>query len=315
MLRFSLVKRPGKTSREATSHVILVTPKITYLCMNYDALKKIAELAIAEDLKAGYDITSDNVIDPDLKVPFEVNTRDATVVCVRPVTELLLGQTGIEYILHKSDGEMVQENETIISGYANSLALLKVERVFLNFIQRSCAIASITRKFVDKVAHTNAKIRGTRKTTPGMRCMELYAIKVGGGENYRDSLSDKVLLKDNHIAISGGVKSAVNSLRSSLGEVYITVECDTFQQVREAASLNVGTILLDNMSVEEIKNCVGYVRGVRPSIAIDASGGITLETVVRIAETGVDYISVGMLTHSINGTDIGIDVSVDDCVS
>ncbi|WP_448605844.1 carboxylating nicotinate-nucleotide diphosphorylase [Neorickettsia risticii] len=276
--------------------------------MDYEALGKIITLALNEDLGFGCDITTENTLPCDLVASFDVNARKETVACVEPLAKVIFGQSGIEYFLNKQDGDRVLPGECIIRGCGSAHVLLRIERVFLNFIQRSCAVAAATRQFVDAVSHTKAKIRDTRKTTPGMRCVERYAVKVGGGESYRNSLNDRVLLKDNHIAICGGMTPAVHKLKKSLGDIYITVECDTFDQVKEALSVDVDSILLDNMSVGEIIDCVTYIRTASSRVKIDASGGVTLATVKEIAETGVDFISVGMLTHSIVSADIGIDV-------
>ncbi|KYH12286.1 carboxylating nicotinate-nucleotide diphosphorylase [Neorickettsia sp. 179522] len=276
--------------------------------MDYEALEKIVEFALDEDLSLGCDITTENTLPRDLVVSFEVNARKETVVCVEPLAKVIFAQSGIEYFLNKEDGDRVLPGECIIRGCCSARLLLRIERVFLNFIQRSCAVAAATKQFVNAVSHTKVKIRDTRKTTPGMRCVERYAVKVGGGESYRNSLNDMVLLKDNHIAICGSMTAAVCNLKESLGDVYITAECDTFDQVKEALSVDVDSILLDNMSVKEIVDCVRYIRNASPRVKIDASGGVTLATVKEIAETGVDFISVGMLTHSIISADIGIDI-------
>jgi nicotinate-nucleotide pyrophosphorylase (carboxylating) len=186
--------------------------------------------------------------------------------------------------------------------------VLTAERVALNFVQRLSGVATLTRQFVDAVAGTTARIADTRKTTPGLRVLEKYAVRCGGGSNHRFALDDMILVKDNHIALCGGITPAVERARANIGHsVKIEVECDTLDQVREAADARADIILLDNMTPEQLREAVAIIDGRALS---EASGGVNLQTVAAIAQSGVDIISVGALTHSARALDLGLDIEL-----
>ena len=270
---------------------------------------KLIDLALAEDLSDQGDITSKNSIDPQKSVDFFVNTRQKLVSCTEPIADIMFKNFDIDYQIIKKDGELVDANQTIIAGRCKALDILQIERVFLNFIQSTCGVSTITNQFVQKIKGTNAIIRDTRKTTPGMRSLQRYAVSVGGGQSYRMSLSDKILIKDNHIASCGGIINAINRIRSSIGQdCYIAIECDNDAQVKDSAKMCVDMILLDNMSPTQLAYCVEWAKSLYPQIKLEASGGVSLQNVEEIAKTGVDYISVGMITHSAPSKDIGIDI-------
>ena len=205
------------------------------------------------------------------------------------------------------DGSRVDAGEALLHISGATRTLLRGERVALNLAQRLCGIATLTSAFVDAVRHTGAKITDTRKTVPGLRFLDKYAVRASGGHNHRYSLSDGVLIKDNHIAACGSITEAVRRVRARAPHtINIEVETDTLAQVEECLACKVGVIMLDNMDLATMRQAVERIGG---RAVIEASGGVNLETVRGIAETGVDIISVGALTHSIRACDIGMDWS------
>ena len=272
--------------------------KILFSDIIYSALK--------EDLGEKGDITSNSILMNE-KVNFTINARENLVVCGIPILEEIfnMNKKYIEYEIHKKDGDVTGKNSTLVSGEALAVRLMSIERVILNFIQHASGIASITRQFVNEVSGTKAKIRSTRKTTPGLRTLDKYSVHVGGGENYRNSLYDGVLIKDNHIASCGSITLAIQKLRMNLKNEYIAIECDNISQVEESLCNNVDMILLDNMSVSEIKEAVGIVNG---KAVLEVSGCVNIRNVRNIALTGVDYISIGCITNSFKNKDIGLDI-------
>ena len=203
------------------------------------------------------------------------------------------------------DGTWVQAGETVLNISGPVIDLLKAERIALNLLQRLCGIATLTRQFVDRVQKYKVKITDTRKTTPGLRSLEKYAVQVGGGYNHRFNLTDGVLIKDNHIAACGSIREAVERARRKIPHtIRIEVETDTLKQVEECLKCGVDIIMLDNMDLSMMEKAVKLIGG---KALVEASGGVTLETVENIAKTGVDVISVGALTHSVKACDIGMD--------
>ncbi len=204
-----------------------------------------------------------------------------------------------------ADGRSVSAGDTLLTVSGPVVDLLKAERVALNLLQRLCGVASFTARFVEKTKLYPARITDTRKTTPGLRMLEKYAVRAGGGYNHRFNLSDGVMIKDNHIAACGSLTRAVEILRESTPHtIRIEVETDTLDQVRECLECDVDIIMLDNMDMESMKQAVTLING---RALVEASGGVNLETVAAIAATGVDIISVGALTHSAPSCDIGMD--------
>jgi nicotinate-nucleotide pyrophosphorylase (carboxylating) len=203
------------------------------------------------------------------------------------------------------DGEPVAANGTIAEVRGDARALLTGERPALNLLCHLSGIATLTHRFVERVAGTKARIADTRKTTPGLRALEKYAVRCGGGANHRFGLDDAVLIKDNHLAIAGSIAAAVDAVRRSVGHtVTVQVEVDTLDQLREALDAGVDAVLLDNMTREELTHAVGLIGG---RAVTEASGGVTLDTVAAIARSGVDLISSGALTQSAPALDIGLD--------
>lgn len=204
-----------------------------------------------------------------------------------------------------ADGERVNAGEVLMTVSGSVRSLLRGERVALNLIQRLCAITTLTRQYVDAVQGLKVSIVDTRKTTPGLRMLEKYAVRVGGGRNHRYSLSDGVLIKDNHIAACGSIRQAVEKTRAAVPHtIAIEVETDTLEQVQECLECRVQIIMLDNMDCNTMRQAVSMING---KALVEASGGVSLDTVRGIAETGVDIISVGALTHSARSCDIGLD--------
>ncbi|MCI5195607.1 MAG: carboxylating nicotinate-nucleotide diphosphorylase [Candidatus Electrothrix sp. AW5] len=211
----------------------------------------------------------------------------------------------ITYSQPIADGQRVDSDDVLMTINGPVHSLLRGERVALNLVQRLCGIATLTRQYVNAVQGLTVSIVDTRKTTPGLRMLEKYAVRVGGGKNHRYSLSDGVLIKDNHIAACGSIRQAVEKVRAAVPHtIAIEVETDTLEQVQECLECGVQIIMLDNMELATMRQAVTMING---QALVEASGGITLSTVWGIAQTGVDIISVGALTHSVSACDIGLD--------
>jgi len=203
------------------------------------------------------------------------------------------------------DGNILYPGEVIATLQGEARYLLMGERTALNFLQRLSGIATLTRRFVDRCQNTKVKILDTRKTTPGLRLLEKYAVRVGGGRNHRMGLYDMILIKDNHIAMAGGIDEAIRRAKKSRKKVGLEVEVKNLKELREALGLKVKRIMLDNMGVREVKKAVELAKG---TTKLEVSGGINLRNVRKYAETGVDYISIGALTHSARALDISMEI-------
>lgn len=269
-------------------------------------IKRAIQTALAEDIGAG-DITSSATLPEDLVYNGRFLSKAPGIIAGLQVAELVFKQVDERIIFTPltADGTAVFPGEIIaaISGPARSL--LTAERTALNFMQRMSGIATLTRRFVDAVAGTRAVILDTRKTAPGLRAIDKLAVRQGGGQNHRAGLYDMVLIKDNHIAAAGGITTAVTRARAAAHQLPIEVEVKNLNELAEVLPLNVDRIMLDNMSLAEMKEAVGIVNGRCP---LEASGNVTLETVAAIAATGVDYISSGALTHSVTALDISLNL-------
>jgi nicotinate-nucleotide pyrophosphorylase (carboxylating) len=267
--------------------------------------------ALEEDLGRAGDITSAATI-PD--------AREATARLAARKPGVLAGLACAAEAFHqidpavqiralKRDGDRLQAGETVAEITGDARAILSAERTALNFVTHLSGIATLTAAFVDKVKHTNAKIICTRKTLPGLRALEKYAVRCGGGMNHRFGLDDAVLIKDNHVAVAGGVAAALKAARASVGHlVKVQIEVDSLDQLAEVLKTGgADSALLDNMDAATMKRAVDMVSG---KIALEASGGVNLDTVAAIAETGVDMISAGALTHSAPALDLGLDIEI-----
>jgi nicotinate-nucleotide pyrophosphorylase (carboxylating) len=271
----------------------------------------LAQRALEED-RAFHDVTTLSVVPSTARASAVMVARSAGVIAGLPlaaaVFERLDPATTCRALV--TDGARVSANDRVLEVNGTARAVLSAERVALNFAQRLSGIATMTARYVDAVRHTRAKILDTRKTTPLLRALEKYAVRCGGGTNHRGSLAEAVLIKDNHLATLGGdIRLAVRRARELApqgGWIRVEVECDHREQVALALEAGADVILLDNMSPQEMRLCVDLVHG---RAIVEASGGITLDTVRAVAETGVDWISVGALTHSVTALDLALDFS------
>jgi nicotinate-nucleotide pyrophosphorylase (carboxylating) len=265
--------------------------------------------ALLEDLGRAGDVTSDATIADDLIAEAQFIAREAGVVAGMPFAELAfeLLDSRIKLHVEKPDGSRVAPGDVIARLHGSAAKILTGERVALNFLGHLSGVATATAQIADAIAHTKTRIVCTRKTTPGLRIAEKYAVRCGGGMNHRFGLDDAILIKDNHIALAGGVETALKRARAYAGHmVKIELEVDTLAQLEEALALGVDAVLLDNMSLEDLRRAVAMVDG---RALTEASGRINLQTAAGIAETGVDMMSAGWLTHSAAVLDIGLDIA------
>jgi nicotinate-nucleotide pyrophosphorylase (carboxylating) len=272
-------------------------------------VEPLIRAALLEDLGHGSDITTDAIVPAGRRASARLVARERGVVAgIRVATSAFsLLDPEIEISIHRSDGVIVEPGETIAQIRGNARAILTGERTALNLLSRLCGIATATRNLVDLVAGTHAQVADTRKTTPGLRALEKYAVRCGGGSNHRFGLDDAVLIKDNHLAVAGSIPAAVAATRAHAGHmVKIEIEVDTLEQLEEALRERIDAVLLDNMSVEQLTQAVRMVDG---RVLTEASGGVRPESIAAIAATGVDLISVGWLTHGAPSLDIGLDIA------
>lgn len=270
-------------------------------------LKPLVEAALTEDLGRRGDVTSQATIPADMQAQLQIKARQAGVICGMDLARLsfALVDAQIEFIAQVVDGETVAAGTVLAIVSGNARHLLTAERTALNFMTHLSGIATATRQIVDSVAEYPAQITCTRKTIPGLRTVQKYAVRCGGGRNHRLGLDDAILIKDNHIAIAGDIKTAIQQAQDFAGHLIpIEVEVDTLAQLEQALEAGVSLVLLDNMSPETLSKAVTMCKG---RAKTEASGGITPETVQAVAETGVDFIAMGYLTHSTTALDIGLD--------
>ena len=264
-------------------------------------------MALAEDLGLSGDITTAATIPAGVTATAVIGARKAGVVSGLALAEAAFKSLdpSAAFEVHAADGAAVKPGARIATVSGNARALLTAERVALNFMGRMSGIATLTRSYVDRVAGTRAQIVDTRKTTPGLRAFEKYAVRCGGGMNHRTGLFDAVLIKDNHIVAAGGIAKAIAGARAHAGHmVKIEVEVDTLDQLKVVLEHKVDAVLLDNMTPDRLAAAVALVAG---RCLTEASGGVNLDTVRAIAESGVDLVSVGALTHSAAVLDLGLD--------
>jgi len=270
-------------------------------------IKPLVRAALLEDLGRAVDLTTDAIIDAEATAEVALVTREPGVVaglgCAALAWELV--DPRIVLTVERPDGTRVQPGDVIATASGPARGLLTGERVALNFLGHLSGVATGTATIADAIAHTAARVADTRKTIPGLRALQKYAVVAGGGANHRFGLDDAVLIKDNHIAVAGGVRAAVTRVRAHVGHlVKVEVEVDSLAQLAELLEVGADAVLLDNMTPELLREAVAMVDG---RIVTEASGRITPETAVPIAEAGVDLISVGWLTHSARVLDIGLD--------
>lgn len=271
-------------------------------------IERVVAMALTEDIGEG-DLTSRATIPEDLSLTATMNAREPMVLAGLPLAIAAFHACDPDCKVEclAKDGDRLDEGTTIARITGNARAVLTAERTALNIVQHLSGIATLTRAYADSIAHTKTKLLDTRKTIPGLRQLAKYAVRMGGGHNHRMRLDDGVLIKDNHIARVGSVAAAVKAARTkdtSASTIGITVECDTLAQAEEAIAAGADRLLLDNMNFDELRQAVELAAG---RVKLEASGGVTLETAAAIAETGVDYISIGRITQSAPAVDIGLD--------
>lgn len=267
---------------------------------------ELIKRALAEDLQGGEDITSVATVSDTQNVVADFVARKAGVIAGTDMARAVLDEVGLSDIsILVQDGDSVTSGQVLMTVRGDARAILLAERTALNFLGHLSGVATLTRAWVDAIAGTQCKIRDTRKTTPGMRVLEKYAVRMGGGTNHRMSLSDAALIKDNHIAAAGGVAAAFSKVRDKFPDAEIEIEVDTLQQLGEVLPLKPDLVLLDNMTPAQCAEAVAIAAG---STELEASGGISLENAKAYAESGVNYLAIGALTHSAPVLDIGLDV-------
>jgi nicotinate-nucleotide pyrophosphorylase (carboxylating) len=268
--------------------------------------------ALAEDLAGGQDITSVATVSGNERVVADFVARKAGVIAGIEMAVATLREVGISDIrVHLNDGDLVTPGSVLMTVRGDTRAILLAERTALNFLGHLGGIATLTNTWVEAIAGTSCTIRDTRKTTPGMRLLEKAAVVAGGGANHRLSLSDAALIKDNHIAAAGGVTAAFSKVRAAFPDAHIEIEVDSLDQLKEVASQNPDLVLLDNMTPALCKEAVAFVAG---RFKLEASGGISLENALAYAQSGVDYLAIGALTHSAPVLDIGLDMQLEERV-
>ena len=277
---------------------------------NSEILGDIGEY-LREDIGRG-DITTQSTVSPDVRGAGKFLAKENLVICGLEVAEAVFAhldpETG-EIEPNYNDGDAVEAGTVFatLKGYAD--VLLTGERVALNLIQRMSGVATLTRQYVKALEGTNAMIIDTRKTTPGLRMLEKYAVTVGGGKNHRYGLDDGVLIKDNHIALAGGITKAIVAAKRKIGHLHkIEVEISNWAQLREAIEAGADIVMLDNQTPDEAAKLVEMARSLNPNVLLEASGGMDLDRVRLFAEAGVDLISVGRLTHSAKAVDISFKI-------
>jgi nicotinate-nucleotide pyrophosphorylase (carboxylating) len=266
--------------------------------------------ALAEDLGRAGDLTTDAIIPRDATARAVIATREPGVIAGLALARAAFAalSSDVHFENWATDGDRIESGAVVARIEGPARAILSAERVALNYLGRLSGIASLTALYAARIAHTKAKVCDTRKTTPGLRAFEKYAVRCGGGANHRFGLDDAVLIKDNHIAVAGGVIPALRAAKASVGHlVKIEIEVDTLDQLGEVLAEGADAVLLDNMTPARLREAVERVAG---RMICEASGGVNLDTVAAIAETGVDLISVGALTHSPRVLDLGLDVDI-----
>lgn len=280
-------------------------------CISPLEIENAVMRALAEDLGRAGDVTSIAIVPEQLQAEARVVARRPGVIAGLPLVELAFRKldAAVRITPRARDGDRVEAGAVLMAVTASGRAVLAAERTALNFLGQLSGVATATAQFVRRIAHTKARMTCTRKTTPGLRALEKYAVRCGGGFNHRFGLDDAILIKDNHIAVAGGIAPVLARARAAAGHlVKIEIEVDTLAQLDEVlAAGGADVVLLDNMTPETLRQAVERVDG---RLATEASGRVTLETVAAIAETGVDYISTGWITHSAPSLDVALDIAM-----
>jgi nicotinate-nucleotide pyrophosphorylase (carboxylating) len=287
-----------------------VTGRLLAAGLDPGEIGRLVRVALDEDLRYGPDVTSAATAAPGARAVAGVVARRPGVLAGLPVALAVLDAAGLEPEAaqpRRADGDRIGEGSEVLRISAPLRELLGAERTLLNFLTHLSGIATATRAWADALAGTGCAVRDTRKTTPGLRQLEKYAVRCGGGRNHRMGLGDAALIKDNHVTAAGSVAAAIAAVRAAAPAVALEVECDTLAQVREALDAGAALILLDNMGLAGLRAAVALAGGY-PGTRLEASGGLRLEEARAVAETGVDFVSVGALTHSSPALDLGLDV-------
>ena len=274
--------------------------------------EEIVRRALLEDLGEG-DVTTRSCVSPDVSAQARIVAKEEGLLAGLFVAEEVFHQLDPGLVLTKKsrEGGFFSPGDVLLTIEGRAWSILQGERVALNFLQRMCGIATLTRKYVNRIKGKDCRIVGTRKTTPGLRCLEKYAIRVGGGFNHRFCLSDGVLIKDNHISACGSIREAIERARANAPHTLrIEVEVTDEKELREAISAGADVIMLDNMSISNMIECVRITKNLAPHVIIEASGGVTLDNVAEISATGVDVISSGALTHSYKSIDLSLKLNI-----
>jgi nicotinate-nucleotide pyrophosphorylase (carboxylating) len=274
----------------------------------------LVDRALAEDMAAGPDVTTAATVPAEQTGRVEAVPREAGVLAGLAVAAYVFAAVGggrVQVRLLAADGSIVRPGEVLLSAHGPVRDLLTAERTALNLLNHLSGVATLTRIWTDTIRGSGASIRDTRKTLPGLRALQKYAVRCGGGVNHRMSLSDAALIKDNHIAAAGSVTKAFELVRAAAGQLPVEIEVDTVAQCQEAIEAGADLILLDNMNLAELRSCVALAAETGGRVKLEASGGLSLQVAAAVAGTGVDYLAVGALTHSAPVLDIGLDLVVD----
>ena len=271
-------------------------------------IQRIVRGALAEDVGTG-DVTSVPIIAPTVRLEGDFLVKTRGVIAGLKVVGEVFAQVdpAITYAPMVEDGSLVNPGDVVARVAGSGPGILIAERTTLNFLQRMSGIATLAKRYVDAVVGTRARILDTRKTAPGLRVLDKMAVRLGGGANHRIGLYDMVLIKDNHIEAAGGITAAVQRVREHVRDLPIEVEVESLEQLDEALALGVDRIMLDNMSLDTMREAV---RHAADRVELEASGGVNLDTVAAVAATGVDLISVGALTHSVSALDISLEITL-----
>lgn len=290
--------------------------RITAAGLEVDAVRRLISVALDEDLHNGPDITTNSTVPAKQKSVGVFASRQkgciAGLAIAGAVFDMVCGAENVVFTHLVADGARVEPGTRVASVEGPTRGLLTAERTALNLLGHLSGVATATSQWADAIASTNAKVRDTRKTTPGMRALEKYAVRCGGGVNHRMSLSDAALVKDNHIVAAGGVAEAFAAVRAAAPSIVLEIEVDTIDQLRAALAAGADLVLLDNMKPDLLREAVAisaqHLASTGRAVVLEASGGLTLENAQSVAATGVNFISVGALTHSAKVLDIGLDL-------
>ena len=282
--------------------------------MQYENLiNKLLDLGIEEDINTG-DITTESIIPESMNAVATMTAKQDGVISGLEIVKMVYDrfQDGVVFTPYYKDGDSVKKGDVILKVEATYPTLLRGERLSLNIFQRMCGIATETAKYVKELAGTQTQLLDTRKTAPGLRVLDKMAVKHGGGTNHRMGLYDMAMIKDNHIKMAGGIAKAVEQVRSRIpADIKIEVETTNLDEVRQAIEAGADIIMLDNMSNECMTEAVSIIRAAEKGIKTEASGNMSIPRLIEVAATGVDYISVGALTHTVKGMDISMNIQIE----